>query len=101
VHDPIGGHPTRGEQLDVLVEIVTDLAEPGDLVLDLGCGTGYLEHLLLARRHDLKLIGVDRKGASLDEGRARFSERRSWRGTSATRRRSGCRSTGPGSWSAR
>ncbi|GHD41445.1 hypothetical protein GCM10017083_05900 [Thalassobaculum fulvum] len=75
MHDPIGGHPTRGEQLDVLVEIVTDLAEPGDTVLDLGCGTGYLEHLLLARRHDLKLIGVDRKGASLDEGRARFSER--------------------------
>lgn len=75
VKDPIGGHPTRGEQLDVLVQIVADLANPGDAVLDLGCGTGYLEHLLVARRDDLVLTGVDRKGSALDEARERFGER--------------------------
>lgn len=73
MQDPIGGHPTRAEQLDVLVQIVGDLARPGDTVLDLGCGTGYLEHLLSARRADLTLVGVDRKGDSLDQARARFA----------------------------
>lgn len=75
MQDPIGGHPTRGEQLDILVTIVAELARAGDTVLDLGCGTGYLGHLVEARRRDLALVGVDRKGASLEEARARFGDR--------------------------
>lgn len=73
MNDPIGGHPTRAEQLDILVEIVAGTARHGDTVLDLGCGTGYLEHLLAARRADLVLIGVDRKDAALAEARRRFA----------------------------
>ena len=37
--DPIGNHPTRAEQLDILTTIITDQAMPNNRVLDLGCGT--------------------------------------------------------------
>ena len=63
--DPILRHPTRAEQLDILVEAIADTASPGDRVLDLGCGTGYLGHLLHRRRDDLGYVGIDRKGDSL------------------------------------
>ena len=65
MEDPIRRHPTRAEQLDILVQAVADLARPGEAVLDLGCGTGYLGHLLHARRPDLRYVGFDRKGDSL------------------------------------
>ena len=38
--DPIGSHPTRGEQLDILASIVAENAAPEDRILDFGCGTG-------------------------------------------------------------
>lgn len=71
--DPIGGHPTRAEQLDVLVSCVAATARPDDTVLDVGCGTGYLAHLLLEKRPDLRYCGVDLNEASLAEGRGRFA----------------------------
>lgn len=67
--DPIRRHPTRAEQLDILVSIVTDQAQPDDMLVDLGCGTGYLGHLLLRARPDLRYVGVDRKGESLAAAR--------------------------------
>jgi len=73
--DPIGGHPTRAEQLDILVTMADAVLAPGDAVLDLGCGTGYLAHLLFERRADVTFVGVDRKGESLDAARARFGDR--------------------------
>ena len=44
--DPIGSHPTRGEQLDILASIVADNAAPEDRILDFGCGTGYVAKLI-------------------------------------------------------
>lgn len=73
--DPIGSHPTRAEQLDVLIAVIARMARPGDVIVDLGCGTGYLEHLLLQARGDVFPIGVDRNSGSLTAARNRFGER--------------------------
>lgn len=75
MEDPIRRHPTRAEQLDIIVQAVADQARPGDGVLDLGCGTGYLGHLLARARDDLDYVGVDRKGESLEAARANLGAR--------------------------
>lgn len=75
MEDPIGGHPTRAEQLDILVSAADAVLQPGDTLLDLGCGTGYLAHLLFERRGDVRFVGLDRKGESLQAARDRFGGR--------------------------
>tara|TARA_A100001037_G_scaffold300033_1_gene326775 strand:- start:620 stop:1297 length:678 start_codon:yes stop_codon:yes gene_type:complete len=57
--DPIQRHPTRSEQLDILVTLLAEQTGPGDRVLDLGCGTGYVAQMLLARTPDIRLTGID------------------------------------------
>ena len=76
--DPIQRHPTRAEQLDILAEIVADATANGEAVLDLGCGRGYVAGLLLERHDGLRLAGIDRSAAALDDARdnlARFADR--------------------------
>lgn len=73
--DPIGSHPTRPEQLDILVAVIAHMARPGDVIIDLGCGTGYLEHLLLQARDDVFPIGIDRNPESLTAAGKRFGDR--------------------------
>ncbi len=67
MHDPIQRHPTRAEQLDILASLVDDQTATGDRLLDLGMGTGYVARLILQRRPDLKITGVDLKPESLAE----------------------------------
>lgn len=67
MQDPIQRHPTRAEQLDVLVSVLADIVPQGGHVLDLGCGTGFVDWLLLERRSDLQLTGLDFKPESLAE----------------------------------
>lgn len=63
--DPIQRHPTRTEQLDLMVSMIADHAEPGDQLLDLGCGVGYVGGLVLDRHPHLHLVGVDVSSESL------------------------------------
>ncbi|MBM3491320.1 MAG: class I SAM-dependent methyltransferase [Alphaproteobacteria bacterium] len=73
MQDPVRRHPTRAEQLDLLVSIVAEQAVDGDRLLDLGCGQGYLAHLLLARHAGLVYVGADRSTAALDQARANLA----------------------------
>ena len=68
--DPIGSHPTRAEQLDILTTMIADQAIPNDRVLDLGCGTGYVASLIFDKRRDLRYTGVDLKSESLAEAKS-------------------------------
>ena len=67
MQDPIQRHPTRDEQLDILVSVLAATLPQGCRVLDLGCGTGYVDWMLLEKRGDLHLTGLDFKPDSLAE----------------------------------
>ena len=71
--DPIQRHPTRNEQLDLLVSMIAEQTNEGDWVLDIGCGTGYVGHLLQARRPSLNFVGVDLSAAALGEAAANLT----------------------------
>jgi len=66
MEDPIQRHPTRAEQLEILATVLDDTVPDGGRLLDLGVGTGYVAHLVLSRRPDLDLVGIDLKQESLD-----------------------------------
>lgn len=53
------GNPTRLEQLDILTTIIADLWTEGVSVLELGIGSGQVAEMLLTRRPDLHLVGLD------------------------------------------
>ena len=63
--DPIRRHPTRAEQLDIMATLIADHAKPGDRLLDLGCGVGYVGRLFLDGHPELKLVGIDRSSDAL------------------------------------
>ena len=69
MEDPIGSHPTRAEQLDILATVIADSATAGDRILDFGCGTGYVAKLIFDKRADLNIVGVDLKPDSLEEAK--------------------------------
>ncbi len=67
------GHPTRPEQLDVLTSIIADSYEPGSLILDVGCGSGQVEELILKKKPEAKIIGIDSSLAMLDIAKKRLA----------------------------
>ncbi|MBM3540414.1 MAG: class I SAM-dependent methyltransferase [Alphaproteobacteria bacterium] len=71
--DPVKNHPTRGEQLDILASVAAQWLKPGDAVIDLGIGTGYVARMIAARVPGLRIAGVDLKTESLAKARATLS----------------------------
>jgi tRNA (cmo5U34)-methyltransferase len=63
--DPIQRHPTRAEQLDILASLIAEHGGPDGPILDLGCGTGYVDWLILARQPRLRLVAIDKNPESL------------------------------------
>jgi tRNA (cmo5U34)-methyltransferase len=71
VDDPIARHPTRGEQLDILTNALAGIVrESGGVnssrVLDIGCGTGFVAHGLMAKAPGVVVDGVDLSQDALD-----------------------------------
>lgn len=65
----VTAYPTRPPYPAETTERLVELAVGAGRVLDLGCGTGYLGHLLAGKRDDIDFIGVDRKAEALAEAK--------------------------------
>jgi tRNA (cmo5U34)-methyltransferase len=59
-------NPSRPEQLDILLSIITDHYRPDKTILDLGIGTGLVEEMLFQRIPQAQLVGVDAASAMLE-----------------------------------
>ncbi len=64
--------PLRAEQLDILATVVKDGYRKGARILDLGCGTGKTEALILERLPVARFTCVDRSEVMLDFARQRL-----------------------------
>ena len=56
-----------------MATLIVDHVEPGDCLLDLGCGVGYLGHLILNRHPQLRFVGIDRSSEALDAARSNLT----------------------------
>jgi cyclopropane fatty-acyl-phospholipid synthase-like methyltransferase len=52
------------------MRLLTPHAQPGDTVLDVGCGSGYLYHSLAALKAPVEYYGIDASPALLEIGRS-------------------------------
>jgi tRNA (cmo5U34)-methyltransferase len=64
-------HRARGRQLDLLIDLIVDLA-PARL-LDIGVGSGLVAERVLVRLPDVSLVGVDFSAVMLAEARTRLA----------------------------
>jgi SAM-dependent methyltransferase len=62
----------KAEQLDILAQIIKDNWRRGSRILDLGCGTGKTEALILERLPVARLTCLDRSEVMLDFARKRL-----------------------------
>jgi SAM-dependent methyltransferase len=66
-------NPLKAEQLDILATIIRDNWRRGSRILDLGCGTGKTEALILERLPVARFTCLDRSEVMLDFARQRLS----------------------------
>ena len=64
--------PLKTEQLDILAGVIKDNWRRGARILDLGCGTGKTEALILARLPVARFVCVDRSEVMLGFARERL-----------------------------
>lgn len=65
-------NPIRLEQLDIVASVVADTYQEGKYVVDLGFGSGHLEEMILKRRPETRLIGIDASSAMIDIANSRL-----------------------------
>jgi SAM-dependent methyltransferase len=65
-------NPLKAEQLDILANVVRDNWKRGSRILDLGCGTGKTEALILERLPVARFVCVDRSEVMLGFARERL-----------------------------
>jgi len=65
-------NPTRPEQLDLLLSIIEAEHKPGDIILDLGFGSGLVEAMIFQRIPGTRVIGVDSSPAMMELARERL-----------------------------
>lgn len=56
-------NPTRGEQLDILVDLLAECIHRGEWILDLGYGSGKVEELIFERIPHSQVVGIDNSEA--------------------------------------
>ncbi|MCX6844183.1 MAG: class I SAM-dependent methyltransferase [candidate division WOR-3 bacterium] len=66
--------PLRDEQLDILATVVKDGYRKGARILDLGCGTGNVEKLILDRLPVARFTCVDRSPVMLEFARDKLKD---------------------------
>ena len=64
------GNPARAEHLALLLAILDRV--PRGQMLDLGCGSGLVAHMLLERFPDARIFGIDSSSPMLDLARDRL-----------------------------
>ncbi|MGD1003244.1 MAG: class I SAM-dependent methyltransferase [Minisyncoccia bacterium] len=67
------GNPTRPEQLDILTSIIANNYHPGNLILDLGFGSGQVEELIWAKKQNIKIVGVDSSEPMIELAKKRLT----------------------------
>jgi ubiquinone/menaquinone biosynthesis C-methylase UbiE len=71
--DPISGNPVRGEQVDLLLSLITDHYIPGSTILDIGSGSGLVEEQLFERLPDALVVGIDYSPAMMTMAEKRLA----------------------------
>lgn len=56
---PLRGNPTREEQLQILLALLKGTYRAGEVILDLGCGSGIVEEMIFSEVPGARVVGID------------------------------------------